>query len=162
MDFCVSSRRAVWKATIQAHVPAVPARTAVYLYSSRWPLALHMPTDCQWQEGMDRFHPANLSAARPNHTLLCSPQTAVPPPLRHPAPSPRPMSLWTQAANAGPAASWLTKTTERLREATSQTKHAKPAGLHSQTEQTHKFNNDGDVWQPLRWWQAVAASRTHN
>lgn len=82
--------------------------------------------------------------AGPNHTLPSSPQAVVACPP-HP-----PESLWTRAADAGPAASRMTKTTQRLREATSQTKHAKPAGPHSQTEQTRKFNNGRDVRQPLR------------
>lgn len=51
------------KGAVLAYVPAVPALTTVYLYSTRWQLVLCMPTDCQWQEGMDRFQPPNLSAA---------------------------------------------------------------------------------------------------
>lgn len=36
----------------------------------------------------------------------------------------------------------ITKTKERLLEATRQRKHAKPAGLHSEAKQTQNFNKD--------------------
>lgn len=45
----------VEECTVLAYVPAVPDLTIVYLYTSRWQLALCMPTDCQGQEGMERF-----------------------------------------------------------------------------------------------------------
>lgn len=152
------SWRAVWKATVQTHAPAVPARTAVYLYSSRWLLALHMPTDCQWQEGMDRFQPPNLSAVCPNHTLPSSPQTVVAPP--NPTHSPSRFGH-KQRTQAPPHPGWQ-RPQRGFEKPPARRKHAKPAGLHSHTEQTHKFNNDRDVRQPLRWWRAVAASPTAN
>lgn len=37
----------ILKGTVPACVPAVPALTTIYLYSSRWQLVLCMPTDCQ-------------------------------------------------------------------------------------------------------------------
>lgn len=71
---CLARKQWSWP----AHVPAVPALTTVYLYSSRWQLVPSMPTDCQWQEGMDRFQPPNLSAelvAKPY--IAPSPQTLI-------------------------------------------------------------------------------------
>lgn len=99
-----------------ARVPAVPALTTIYLYSSRWQLVLCMPTDCQWREGMARFQLPNLSDRARGGAIHCWPPTDADNQL-----------LMLDAC----AGSLITETTERLLEASRQRKHARPAGIHS-------------------------------